>query len=646
MALSRTPLDPPEYALQSPRPDLLQAAGSYRLAAEGGLPVAPVLNDLDWNSRHASLIEMFESSEDSSYSNREKAERDIDYYDNKQWTDKEVKELQRRGQPAITKNRISRKINYLLGLERAQRTQPRAVPRTPQHETDAFAATAALRFVTDENRYNQVRSASFSDILRAGWGGYEITAKKTQRSQNPRIRVTRCQWDRMFWDPYSCADDFSDANYLGLVIWMDRTEAVKRYGAAAAEVFDETVSMGRIGGTFDDKPKETTWVAQGKRQRIRVVQMYFRDGDDWWFAEFTRGGYLNFGPSPWADEDGNSDHPYAWGSAYVDRDNNRYGVIREMIDTQDAINKRESKMLHLVSVRQTFGDEQLLSGRMTTSQLRSELAKPDGHLSLTRNVEWGKNFGIIPTNDMADGQFTLLQESKAEMDLMGPNAAMLGKGPQDQSGRAILAQQQGGEIELGTLTDTLRDMDHRCYRKVWNLIRQFWTGEEWVSVTDDARNMKWVGINTPQMQVDPMTGMEMPVVDPMTGQVTRQNDVSQLDVDITIDDAPALGTMAGENFAKMVDLARVVPTLQQLPASVWIKMSDLQNKAEILQELEQAMQPAPPDPMQQMAQQVALEQEQSKTALNKAGALDKVASAAQKFGTAFTPPMPPTQTLQ
>ena len=42
-------------------------------------------------------------------------------------------------------------------------------------------------------------------------------------------------------------------------------------------------------------------------------------------------------------------------------------------------------------------------------------------------------------------------------------------------------------IELGSLLDDLRHLDRRVYRMVWNRIRQFWTGQRWIRVTDDER---------------------------------------------------------------------------------------------------------------------------------------------------------------
>ena len=138
----------------------------------------------------------------------------------------------------------------------------------------------------------------------------------------------------MFFDPYSEAEDFDDARYLGLCVWGDRDEFIARYGPDAGKVFDETVPIGQVGGSFDDKPKNQTWVGyDNKRYRVRIVQMYYRTAEnEWHFCEFTKGGFLAAGVSPWLDDSGIPEHPYAWGSANVDRDNNRYGEVRNLID--------------------------------------------------------------------------------------------------------------------------------------------------------------------------------------------------------------------------------------------------------------------------------------------------------------------------
>jgi hypothetical protein len=579
-------------------------------------PVEP-----NWGDEHARLIGMFEEAEDASRDNCQRAERDVDYYDGKQWTEDEARKLRKRGQAALMDNHIKPKIRFLQGLEQSRRTDPKASPRTPNAEQDANSCTDALRFVCDQNKYNKIRSKVFKDILSAGWGGYEVTVEQKPGRKNPVIVIRRCAWDRMGWDPYSSEENYDDSSYRFLVRWMDRDEAIQEYGDDAGKVFDETVSFGQVGMTYDDKPKQTTWVARNNgRWRVRVVQIYFKhcDSGEVCFAEFTKGGLLNYGPSPWLDEFGQPEDPYAWGAANVDRDNNRYGEIRHLIDLQDGINHRTSKFQHLISTRQTFRTETAL-GSQSPLEMRRQLARADGEVVLAPNMEFGKQFGIIPTGDMADKQFELLQQHEARFTAQGPNASLMGKGGADQSGRAILANQQGGSIEANPVYDVLHEMDLQLYRKVWNRIRQFWTAEDWIKVTDDMQNLRWVGVNVPV--TDPSG---QPIINPQTGQPVIQNQLSQLDVDIELDEAPHAGTMQDEEFGKMTDLAKVSPELQQLPAEVWVEMSNLRNKGKLMKMLQQKRQP---DPAREQAQQIALqgeaakvEETKSKVALNLANA--------------------------
>jgi len=60
-----------------------------------------------------------------------------------------------------------------------------------------------------------------------------------------------------------------------------------------------------------------------------------------------------------------------------------------------------------------------------------------------------------------------------------------------------MAKQQGGMIEITALTDHLHLLTREVYRHIWMRIRQFWTEEKWIRVTDDERNVRFVGLNRP-----------------------------------------------------------------------------------------------------------------------------------------------------
>ena len=79
-------------------------------------------------------------------------------------------------------------------------------------------------------------------------------------------------------------------------------------------------------------------------------------------------------------------------------------------------------------------------------------------------VNPGFRFEFMDNSQEIQGNIGLLQEAKNEIDLMGPNAAMQGKGERSASGRAIMANQQGGQIEIYRLLDRHTFFKRRVYR--------------------------------------------------------------------------------------------------------------------------------------------------------------------------------------
>lgn len=590
------------------------------------------MGDLALNDELSLMCKMFEEAENSTRPAREKAERDRDYFDEKQWTASEESELRKRNQPVVTFNRIKRKINSLTGLEKQTRKDPKAFPRNPQDEASAHAATDAIRFVCDDCRWDDKRSEAFKDLCIEGTGIVMVGVKKTKAGIDPDIR--RIPWDRHFADPHSSEFDFSDASFQGIVIWSDFEELVAKH-PDKADALEATLNSATPSDTYDDKPKHHLW-ADRERKRVRVVEMYYIKDGEWKFCIFTKGGFLvDPQPSPYLDDEKRPECPIKAVSLYVDRDNNRYGEVRTMIGPQDEVNKRRSKALHLINERQIRVSPNV---SQDPEAIRKELSNPRGvFVGEAGEVE------ILPTNDMAMANLQMLQEAKNEIDLLGPNASLQGKNQQDMSGKAIIAQQQGGMLESATLLDRVRCLSLAVYRAVWCRIQQHWTAERWIRVTDNEKNVRFVGLNRPvtmlertakQMGVtqenfqqfaqeapDQAQQLAMFAQTPQAQQVVEiENGVTELDVDITIDEGIDTPTIAAEQFDALLQAAAsgAIP----IPPDVLIEASSFRNKEQLLKMMKQ-----PPSPEQQAGQQLQLagaqaqvEETQSKTMLNVAKA--------------------------
>jgi hypothetical protein len=363
-------------------------------------------------------------------SSREHSEVCRDYYDSHQWTAAEKSVLAKRKQPILTVNRVKRKIDAVVGIEQKGRVDPRALPRNPQDEQGADVATKALVFIDDLERFDVKRSAFCYNLSIEGTGGIEVCAKEKKGVFDPCL--IRLRWEELFYDPFSRELDFSDAGYTGVQKWMTVETAIEFCnGYDHGMEPDELRSMlertlHATGQTYEDRPAEAAGAQWGDRtkKRIKLAYLYYKHGGAWRLALLCGGGTIYDEPSPYLDENGKPENAMILQSCYIDRENRRYGIVTDMISMQDEVNKRRSKLLHQLNSRQTQGQK----GSVDVAKVKRELALPDGHVEYEQDPQSTfPSFQIIPQSDQISGQFELLQESKAEIDMLGPNASLLGQ---------------------------------------------------------------------------------------------------------------------------------------------------------------------------------------------------------------------------
>ena len=228
--------------------------------------------------------------------------------------------------------------------------------------------------------------------------------------------------------------------------------------------------------------------------------------------------------------------------------------------------------------------------------LRKEAARPDGVILL--NPGGSEKFKYETRTDLAAGHLGLLQEAKNEIDLMGPNATQMGDkagGSVAASGKAIIASQTGGMIELGDLQMRCVTSTCGCGARFGTASASSGTRRSGIKVTDDEKNLRWVAFNVPPDQLE-MLRAQNPQ---MAGRLAHRSATSpSLDCDITIEDAPDTVTPALEQWTALIELAGGgVP----IPPDVLIEAApNLKNKGKILERMSQ------PNPAQEQAQKSRL----------------------------------------
>ena len=502
------------------------------------------------------------------------------YVNNIQWTKEEVNELNKRKQPVITDNRIKRKTDYFLGIERQTRTDPKAFPRTPEHEDGSNAVTDALRYICDNNDWDIERSEAFDNLIVEGIEGYSITVAKLPNGEF-EIRVHHIPWDRIIYDYHSTDRFFRDVKKNGIIVWMDEDDAIQAF-KGKEETIEASFGLNSDDyDSFDDKPEKGVWCDKLKR-RLKVIQMYYLEKGKWMHCVYTKAGYLiDPAPSKYLDEYGQPDNPIVLGSAYVDKDNDRFGLVQDMISLQDMVNKGHSKYMHIVNSNQTWGNEQGPNANEAKKQGRM----PDGHFELSGSAKFGEDFGVIQTDNKAMGTFNITQQAIQSLAEIGGNSLV----DDEASGRSKEVTAQTKIIELGPVLDTHRQCSKMVYKHMWNRVKQFWNKHKWIRVTDDEDNIKFVQLNQPVTYAQALTekyGQIPPEAanSPSLNNVMEiKNKVDEIDVDIIVEEAPDIINIQQEQFKVLSDLARAYGP-QEVPFEQMLKLSSLRNKDQFVEQ--------------------------------------------------------------
>jgi hypothetical protein len=345
----------------------------------------------------------FEDFVDATDAMRRLAKKCRDYKDGAQYTTKERETFERRKQPCITDNKIHDRVNTLLGLEKQQRTDPKAYPRTPKHEQAAEAATDALRYVADNCEYQRsARKPATENLIVEGWCYGEVCFDK----HTNEIRMDHVRVDRGYHDIRSLRLDFDDKEYCGYFTWMD-AEVVRRKWRGKDDVIDGSfIDVGIGDEEHEDKPNRYVETRSG-RKRLQVFTHCHRVDGVWHFSRWCKGGFLEAPrPSPYKDEDGNPICNIEVQAIFRSSDGDCYGIVQRDLDLQDEHNKRRSKLMHLLNAKRV----RYRSGTIANpAKYRAELHKADAMLE-----EQGQPGDVLIEDNLkeAEGQWRLLQQTR------------------------------------------------------------------------------------------------------------------------------------------------------------------------------------------------------------------------------------------
>lgn len=332
----------------------------------------------------------------------------FEYYDGEQWTDEERTAIEARGQQPTVINTISPTVDMVRSIEVDRRADIQVCGREGSDDAKSQLLTELLKHVFDTCNFDFYHSECFREALIGGRSWIEVSVVRNELGKDI-IVVNHIPWNDIYVDPCSRKPDASDARFIIKQKWVDRDVAKMLFPDAIDEidsVFNDDYKGQEYEAQKDAVGRNTEYYYDRQSKRVKICECYYtmpskekikvkneitgKDEDK--VVALNKVHYVIFSDEiilqGSAENHGLNVNPnkinyYTLIPIYATRDRlgRPRGMVRNLIDLQDQINKLNSKFLWTVATNRLMIEE---GAARDNDEAREEMQKPDGLVILNQ----------------------------------------------------------------------------------------------------------------------------------------------------------------------------------------------------------------------------------------------------------------------
>lgn len=538
-----------------------------------------------------------------------KADKCDAFFQGVQWDPAVLSELREQRRPGLTINKVLGTLSSIMGEQIDLRTEIAYRARYGAPSGTADTLTKLFRYISDQNQLNWVRSEMFADGAITSRGYVDVRMDYTH-SVTGDIKISNLNPKNVIPDPD--ADQYDPDKWDDVITtkWMSCDDIEYLYNAADAELLRHRTDGGwaygydsveryrnRFGG---DLPQLLGSEDQKHVARvIRTVDRQYRKLTKLKYFVDVKNGDRKCIPETWDRNRIAEALSAAQGQLIVDehvgkkirwtvtaddvvlkddwspyehftvvpyfpyfRYGRTIGLVENLIDPQELLNKTTSQELHVVNTMANSGWK-IRHGalaNMTPDELEQHGARTG--LVLEVNGDPDKDVVKIQPNQIPQGLDRLSVKGENYIKTVSMRGdAQLGMARADASADQIEANKASSDVGLRKPMDNLERTDFILARVVLSLVQNFYTDPRIMQITHNnlTGEQSEISINWP---------------DPNTGEL--MNDVSMGEYDITVVSQPVKQTLEQSQFDQAVMMREKLGI--QIPDSFIIENSNLINK--------------------------------------------------------------------
>lgn len=501
------------------------------------------------------LKDTFHMGYDAYFDSRVEADEVWNMYHNRQWTADQINILESRGQPKETFNVIKLFSRMLVGYYSTVVNSVRARPQQYSDVQIATLVTDTINAIFEQNRMDvegdKIKLSGMISGLMCAYLEPYYTGEKDQFGRPLYdVKLSHVPEYELVLDPMSTAEDYSDARFLHRFKWLSEDAVIKAFGKDKAKELVEYYNYLEV----DEAEFE---YAHGEQfsGRYRVFDNYLithtviedDEGKRWsifWCGDVElRRDEITYRDVKWN---------YRVVRLHTSNKTEYYGLFREVVETQKAINQALVKLQLMVNTQKAFVEE---------GSVR-DLDKFSDAFNRVNGVIPVKDLNGIKVEDLSREALEQYQVIDRALDriqrLLSVNDSFLGMAYASDSGRKVKLQQNATVMALRYLTVRIESFYELLGTDIAKFIRQFYTANQVLRVSDEIVGDRFIELNQPmkiftgELDANGQPIYEVAfeeVIDPNTGEPIEdeegnlifapipeeQTEIAFKDFDITID---------------------------------------------------------------------------------------------------------------
>lgn len=477
------------------------------------------------------LRDTFKVGFDAFEASRKEAMTTWNMYHNRQYTPDQLAVLADRGQPAETFNVIKLFARMLIGYYSTVVNTAMALPVKEAELYSAGLINDIMAYTFRTNNFiaegDKIKLGAIISGLLISYINVEPTNEKDQFGRPLyKINVEHVPDSEVILDPMSRQDDYSDGRWLHRFKWLPEDEVIRLYGKDVIEKLNAYDNYLDIDEAEFEYGYNTEFTGYFQRfDNYLVVHTVIIDNDNKSWSIHWSGETELFRKEITYKE---VKFPYRVQRINTSDRTEHYGIFREVVETQNAINQALIKIQLMASTQKAYVEEGAVGSIADFTHAFNRVSSVIEVLDLSRIKVENLSKEVLDQYNIIDKAFDRVQR------ILNINDSFLGMAFASDSGRKVKLQQNATIIALRYLTVRIEQFYRLLGWDIANLIKQFYTAEQAVRITDEITGSRWIQLNKPMQifsgKVDPQTGQPImeyayeEIRDPSSGEVMEDED--------------------------------------------------------------------------------------------------------------------------